>query len=747
MNGVEESRLVIVSNRAPVTVSVRGDGTMRFRESVGGLTSGLKAYLDSRKAGGMASGEHLWVGWPGLRSESVPDREELGRTLLEQHQLRPVFLSGEDVESYYDGFCNSTIWPLFHYFPTLASFSEDEWESYRRVNGLFADALAGVLRAGDTLWVHDYQLMLLPKLIRDTGPDVAVGFFLHIPFPSYEVFRLLPSGCKAALLEGVLGADLVGFHTHDYAQYFLRCVLNELGFEHNLGELIVEGRALLVDTFPMGIDFDKYAGASVSPAVKRIEERLRENIADKKVIVSIDRLDYTKGISNRLEAYGSFLKGHEEWHGRVVLAMVVVPSRGGTGEYRRMRREINEMVGQINGEYGTIEWTPILYQYKSLPPRNLAAFYNLGDVALVTPIRDGMNLIAKEWVASRIDDSGVLILSEMAGAAKELGEALLVNPQDTGQIANALLQALEMPDEEQEMRLKEMRSRLYENDIFHWADNFTATLFLQKEKQGEIRSRYLYGTPRDRLVEEFAAASHRVLFIDYDGTLVDFASSPYLAFPGPEVVGVLEMLAGAPSTDVVLISGRDAVTLEEWFGHLELEIIAEHGAITRDSSGGWQPVLGLATEWKPRIARVLERCAGRVPGSFVEEKEFSLVWHYRNADPEFGRDRAKKLIDDLTQFTANTNLQVLQGNRVVEVRDGGVGKGIAALALLSGREPDFIMAVGDDWTDEEMFSSLPPEAHTIKVGVSHSVARYRLESPETVIELLESLVVRAGGPG
>ncbi|MCA1685400.1 MAG: trehalose-6-phosphate synthase, partial [Planctomycetia bacterium] len=446
---------------------------------------------------------------------------------------------------------------------------------------MFCDAVLDEAEPGDTVWVHDYHFLLLPAMLR-RRPGLKIGFFLHIPFPSYEIFRLLPDRWRAALLEGLLGADLVGFHTHDYAQHFLKCVRRILGYDHEMGRVMLPDRLSRADTFPMGIEFEAFSARGAEPETLARRDELLGTIGQGKAVLSIDRLDYTKGIGNRLLAYRAFLEANPGWRERVVLLMVVVPSRTGVEDYQRMKSKIDELVGEINGTFGSLSWTPVLYQYKSFPQEELAPLYGASDVMLVTPLRDGMNLVAKEYVASRADGRGVLILSEMTGAASELGEAVLVNPNDIPQMARALATALEMPAEDQARRMKVLRDRLRRYDVVHWAGDFLDAL---REDRSRLDRRMLSPAIRRRLVGEFRSASRRLLLLDYDGTLVPLKPTPELAAPGLELLATLSRLAAAG--EVVIVSGRSRASLDAWLGRLDVGLVAEHGAWVRDRGGDW----------------------------------------------------------------------------------------------------------------------------------------------------------------
>jgi trehalose 6-phosphate synthase/phosphatase len=722
-------RLLIVSNRLPITVH-RRRGQLQFEQSAGGLATGLSSFYRAYDA--------LWIGWPGIeRKNTIGDRDEIKERLLAE-DCYPVFLSQREVDEYYNKFCSATIWPLFHYFPQYASYSQSTWQAYEHANRTFCDAIVEVWQQGDTIWVHDFQLMLLPRMLRERLQDPTIGFFLHIPFPSIELFRLLP--WRTELIEGMMGADLVGFHTWDYAGHFLASVRFLLGHESWMGRIPAGDRVTRVDAFPMGIDYARFAAAANSPEVEKEVDELERTFVGRRVVLSVDRLDYTKGILQRLEAFGLFLDRNPQYHKKLKFVLVVVPSRTMVARYALLKRQIDELVGAINGKHGVVGWTPITYTYRSVPFSSLVALYRRADVALVTPLRDGMNLVAKEYLASRTDGRGVLILSETAGSAKELGEALTINVNNEEDIVAALEDALAMPDAEQGERLRVMQRRLRRYDVRRWAEDFLDTLTATSESQEELRTRTLGTHVRRKLVKSYQQAKRRLLLLDYDGTLAAFASSPSKAVPSQEVMELLSELSSDAGTDVVIVSGRDRTSLNGWFAHLPVGIVAEHGAWLKSKEAvEWEMLEPLTSEWKEEVRPILELYADRTPGSFVEEKDFSLVFQYRRSDSRLGELRARELVSHIEGLTTNLNLQVLEGSKVVEVKNSGVNKGRAALRWLS-EDIDFVLAVGDDWTDEDTFKALPETAWTIKVGFSSTAAHYNIGSPGKVVALLMELL-------
>lgn len=729
----QNRRLVIVSNRLPVSVA-RKEGKLKITPSVGGLATGLSSFHRNN--------DGLWVGWPGINPSNNREKLLMEETLQKDFNCLPLYLSASDLKKYYYGFSNKTLWPLFHYFPTHCTYDPTEWESYQKVNHLFCRRLLEVLRPDDMVWIHDYHLLLLPDLLRKRLPDAAVGLFLHIPFPSMEIFRYLP--WREQILRGMLGADLIGFHTYDYSRHFLSCVLRILGKEQEYGQIIAGSRMVKVDTFPMGIDAKKYSTAVTSAAAKKERDLLQKKIKTKKIVLSVDRLDFTKGIPERLKAIELFLENNPEWHGRLTFIMLCVPSRTKVRQYQLLKSEIDELVGKINGRFAGPGWLPILYMYRSLPFEELVALYSIADLALVTPLRDGMNLVSKEYLACQSQiGKGVLILSETAGSAAELGEAIIVNPNDIEMMAKAIAEGLGVSDEVKRADINFMSKRIQKYNIFRWAEDFINHLAETKKRQEHNRQRLLGSKLQTRLQTAYKQANNRLLLLDYDGTLVPLVKRPELARPDSQLLQNLTGLACDPKNTVVVISGRDRKYLSQWLKKTGVDLVAEHGTWFREKEWkDWRLTeKGLTDDWKKNIYPILEMFSERTPGSFVEEKSYALVWHYRKAEPELGSLRAKELVDALRDMLSGTVLQVLLGSKVVEIKPTDVNKGKAALHWLEKvKSWDFVLAIGDDWTDEDIFSVLPDKAWSIKVGfIPFTKAHYFLESSNEAINLLESL--------
>ncbi len=724
------SKLIIVSNRLPVTVS-RAGGKISLRPSVGGVATGMSSLSEPK--------QRLWFGWPGLANDKLTvENQQAVRHDLQELGCHPVFLSAKDIRGFYSGFSNKTIWPLFHYFVQHAIFKEELWESYKRVNEIFCREIAPHINKGDILWIHDYQLMLLPGMIRQIAPETQIGFFLHIPFPSFELIRLIP--WREQILEGLLGADLLGFHEYDYVRHFLSSAYRIAGYEHQLSELHVRDRLVRVDAFPMGIDYDKYARSAQQPGVRREIERIQTN-RNVRLIISVDRLDYTKGILARLEAYDWFLTKNPKYRGKVSLVVIAVPSRTKVDQYNDLRDQIEQLVGRINGTYGTLEWTPISYMYRSLPFEELAALYNAADAALITPLRDGMNLVAKEFVACQQEKAhqGILILSEMAGAASELCEAIIVNPHNKDRLVGAMKEALEMPQDERRRRNLMMQSRVSRYTVARWAHDFIHNLNEIKIQQEDLLTTRISTARQEEIEKQYQSAGRRLFLLDYDGTLVPFVKRPEDAHPDAQIRKILETLATDTKNEVVVISGRDKNTLGAWLGDLPVNLIAEHGAFFRTQGQMWEEPVPIETDWKRIIRPILELTVDRTPGSLLEEKDYSLVWHCRKSEPDLAKLRTQELNDALTSLTANLNIGVFEGSKIVEIKNINVNKGEAARMWLAKQDWSFVFCAGDDYTDEDMFAVLPEHAISCKIGGGSSKARFRLNSPQELRQFLQRL--------
>lgn len=723
------SRTVIISNRLPVKINLE-NGKYTLKPSEGGLATGLgDAYQ---------KGEMLWIGWPGLE---VPEHRKPEVTaLLAKRNLIPVFLTQEDINLFYEGFSNEILWPVFHYLVTYARFEQVYWDGYIEVNEKFAEVTKSVFNEGDKIWIQDYQLLLLPQLLREQLDNTTIGFFQHIPFPSFEIFRLIPWRDK--LIKGMLGADLIGFHTYDDVRHFLSAAsrLTPAQFSSNI--LSLDNRQIVVEPFPMGIDYEKFESLPTQRQVIAEIDNLKTE-GQARIILSIDRLDYSKGILERIKAFELLLQLFPKYRGQISLFMVVVPSRDTVPQYKDLKEKIDQLVGNINAKYRTLDWVPINYFYRSFSVQTLSAMYSSADICLVTPMRDGMNLVSKEYVASRRDDTGVLILSEMAGASKELNDAIIVNPNNIGDIMNAIVEGLEMPLDEQKQRMQSMRSLVKKFNVKRWTNNFLAKMDDARLLQHSLKTKYAVNKVSSGIISRYSATNKRVIFLDYDGTLVGFKPNPEDAKPDEELLKLIQNYSDDAKNSVVIISGRKHETLEEWFGHLNIGIIAEHGAWQKKPNQNWQALPLLNDHWKNEIRTILEAYTDRTPGTFIEEKSYSLAWHYRKTERGLGELRANEMINNLRVMSADKGVQIMPGNKVVEFRNVEVNKGKAALNWLYENESDFILAMGDDHTDEDIFKAMPNNAITIKVGSELSEAKFYLNDYKEARSLLNTILENA----
>lgn len=720
--------LFIISNRLPIKVS-KSENEFIYERSEGGLATGLGSLNDFT--------ERHWIGWPGIYSDDDLEIEEISR-VLQRDNYHPVFLSEEQIENYYEGYSNSMIWPLCHYFYTYIQYESKFWDAYQDVNRLFCLEADKWIKPGDMVWIQDYQLMLLPGMLRETIDNISIGYFHHIPFPSYELFRVLPE--RAEILKGLLGADLIGFHTHDYMRHFIDASYRVLGLDCELDEIQIGDRYAHVDAFPMGINYEIHNNAILEQSVQEIAEEQLKTFGNHKLALSVDRLDYSKGIIHRLKGFSLFLEHYPEYRGEVSLVMVVVPSRDKVDRYADLKIKIDEMIGAINGTYSTLNWQPVYYFYRGFPFEELMALYNIAHIALVTPLRDGMNLVAKEYVAAKRDNSGVLILSEMAGAAAELKEALIINPNDTEQIEGALLEAMLMPEAEQKRRLGKMQKIVEQQSVNKWAHDFVSELDIINSKNIALREKIINEESINTISELYNQAKRRLIILDYDGTLVPIVKQPELAIPEETLLQTLKSLSEDEKNTIVISSGRDVSFLDKWFGNINVDLAAEHGAFFKEK-GEWKEINQI--QFFPdndEIWDIMQHIVDKTPGSRIETKKTSLVWHYRNCDKWLADLREKQLINALMRPCARLNLQIMRGSKIVEVKAIGFNKGTEALRLLDNDNYDFVMAMGDDTTDDDMFHALPEDAITIKVGAVSNIARYSLPQHDTN-KFLNNLIV------
>ena len=592
------------------------------------------------------------------------------------------------VELYYNGYCNNVLWPLFHYVPLPFEARLDEttnvqaqWEAYNRANRLFATAVLGQYCEGDAVWVHDYHLLLLPALLKERMPTMKVGWFLHTPFPSSEIYRTLP--LREELLHAVLKADLVGFHTYDYARHFVSACTRILGLEGTPEGVEDNGSSTRVAAFPIGIDPERFLKALDTDKVKAHIAELRARFAGRKVMLGVDRLDMIKGIPQKLLGFEKFLEDHPEWRDRVLMVQIAVPTRVNVREYKRLANQVHEIVGRINGRFGTLASLPIHHLDRSLAFEELCALYALTDVALITSLRDGMNLVSYEFVACQRSNAGVLILSEFAGAAQSLGAgAILINPWNVKDVAHAIEDALTMSEEERRQRHRQNFSHVFTHTAQAWADTFVSELN-DTHIEAELRTKHIPPALHPAsVVESFAAAQTRIVMLGFNGCLTSSVEPVQrrqrpsglssLIRLNPIAEAAIARLAADPATVLCIVSGSERSRLEHFFGDLPVWLVAENGVFLRAARPGaeWVSTMENAhLEWLDSVQSVFDYFCERTPRSFVERRETSLVWNYKYSDPEFGRLQARDLLQHLwTGPISNAPVDVIQGSKSVEAR-------------------------------------------------------------------------------
>lgn len=718
--------IINVSNRLPVTIR---EG--KVRKSSGGLVAALEGIDHERYT-------LRWLGWPG---GAIPtdQQKEIAQTLDHDFGCTPIFLDPHDMRGHYDGLSNGSLWPLLHYMPGQFTYEPWWWDAYERVNQQFAETVLSVAQDDDLVWVHDYQLMLLPRLLREARPSLRVGFFLHTPFPSQEVFRCHPN--RVELLNGVLGANLVGFHTFGYLRHFRSAVSRLVGVDPDFMDIRHDGGRTRLGVHPIGINAPAFERQVATADHLERQQRFHHTFDGKRLVLSVERLDYSKGLLQRLEAIDLFLSESDPtMRDTTKFIFVSVPSRENVGAYRVLREDVEAAIGRINGKYTTLVNSPVHFIHGTVDFGELAALYASAEVALVTPLVDGMNLVAKEYVACQTRSPGVLVLSEFAGAAQELFSALIVNPYDAKAVAGALTQALAMPHEERQTRMRAMRERVMQHDAGEWARRFIDAL---RSSPAADRGVPHASQIMDRLVDVVRTKRRLALFLDYDGSLREIERTPDAARPHAELIELLDRLDARSDIETTIISGRSAGDLKAFIGHYtQLGLIAEHGAMLRaPGASDWQDrQTELDLRWRDDVRPVLDLHAQSTPGCFVEEKGTSLVWHYRRADPEFGKWKAVELLSELSTMLANMPVSVRHGRKIVEITPQQISKGAAVMQVQSQRHADLVVVVGDDATDESMFELPDEQIVSIKIGAGDTRAAYQLPTPAALRTFLMRLL-------
>lgn len=714
--------LIVVSNRLPVTIG------KTIEKSSGGLVYAME---------GLDYGTGFqWIGWAGGVVDDASQRDRLTAELTERFNYYPIFLSKPDADAYYTGYSNSSLWPLLHYMSPYARYEEIWWETYQKINRLFAETVLDQAQADDIIWVHDYHLMLLPSMLRQQRPDLKIGFFLHTPFPSYELFRCSPN--REELLEGLLGANLIGFHTFSYLRHFRSTVLRLLGLESEMDLIPTETHTAAIGVYPIGINSEKFLNELQSDQYHRRLDEYRRTYRDKKIVLSVERLDYTKGIPRRLDAIARYLSQSEQ-RDDIVFIFINVPSRESVQEYQDLLEGLQGRVSQINGKYATIQNVPIHFIHKSINFSELCALYSLADVAMVTPLIDGMNLVAKEYLACQREKTGALILSEFAGAAQELPNAFIVNPYNVSEVAQTIQKALMLTEAEKQKMVTPMKERVIKYDARYWADSFIQDLLETSKTPDVLPDTKEISTDVTRRI---FAAERIGFFLDYDGTLAELKKKPSDALPDEEIQTLFSTLENAKPVDVFIISGRTREDMDQWFSGYGFNLIAEHGYYYKHyNAAEWiefDPQAALS--WKSQIIDIFQLYTGMTPGSFIEEKTSSVVWHFRNSDPEFGSWKAHQLVAELCEMLSNLPVEIHHGKKIVEVSSIQINKGNVLEHFMLLNNYDLVLCAGDDETDESMFRVNDDRIISIKIGKENTAAKFRISSPRAFRQFLAQTI-------
>ncbi|EFA84249.1 glycosyltransferase [Heterostelium album PN500] len=729
-----EGRLIVISNRLPVSLKKEENGQWTSKMSSGGLVAALS---------GLKSTSFLWVGWIGTEIDPE-DREYVKKLLMEKHNCIPVFLSEKLANDHYNGFSNGVLWPLFHYLPGDLDYDDRLWDSYVEANQEFANVVLSIMGSDDLIWVHDYHLMLLPEYIKKKQVDARIGFFLHIPFPSSEIFRVLP--CRKEILMGVLNSNLIGFHTYDYARHFLKACTRILGLETAPNGVYVNDKFIPVGVFPVGIDPDKFFDLLKQDQVQNRIAALKKSFEGMKVIIGIDRLDYIKGLPQKLQAMERLFQKYPEWKGKIVLIQVAVPSRQDVEEYQRLKKDVEELVGRINGLYGSLGESPIHYLFQSVDSVELTALYNISDACLITSIRDGMNLVAQEFISCQSEKKGVLILSEFTGAAQSLSGAVMINPWNTEDVADSINSALLMSEEEREEKHNMLFNFIIKHTAAHWGNGFVRELYKASYQAAQITS-----VPKlniDKVVEAYRTSSKRLLVFAYDGTLIPYSNIPSLCKPSDDLLDIMRNLSNDPNNEIFLLSGRDKKTLGEWFDGLKIGLSAEFGCFTKNpDSPEWEQMCpSMDSSWKETIRPLFKYFALRTPGSFFEEKEMLFTWHYRNADPVFGSIQARELHLHLD----NLPLDVIVGDKTLGVRSYNINPTTSLRRVILDSIPkglDFVLLIGDTHIHPNELPQIDGKQFTVSVGKKSSKENFYLNESSEVKYLLKRLIETQEKPG
>lgn len=718
------TRWIIASNRLPFSYDEK---SKKLNQSSGGLVTALKGIKTKH--------EFHWVG---TVDEKIPKK------LIENYPDKKTYsyptISKDLYDSYYNNFCNDVLWPLCHYESELVRFDTTHWESYVKVNEIFAKHIANIYKKGDVVWVHDFHLFLLPKMLKQINKNIKVGFFLHIPFPSSEVYKTLP--VRKEILDGVSYADLIGFHDFSYLRHFASSLYNILGLKFNLMEFQGPLNKVRLGVFQVSIDTPDFIKKAQSNKTTKMIAKFGLHQKKYKMILGVDRLDYSKGLLFKLQIFKKYLEDNPKEVGKVELYQIAVPSRTEVEEYIQLRHEVERLVSEINGQFSRLDYVPVRYFFKSISSTELMALYRSSEVLLVTSKRDGMNLVCLEYISAQAKENpGVVMLSELTGAASSLSHATLINPYNIAESAKILNDCLTMPLKERMFRHQIMLDYLKNYTASVWAGSFMDQLMKDRDKEVHKKVNLASSSAKSELKKELKT-KQKVFLIDYDGTLSPIVSKPEMAKISKEAKEVLKELS--KKHKVIIVTGRDKKFISAQVKGLPVSIACEHGASFFDfQTKKWRSLVSSNPKrWMEHARMIFKQYQDRTPNSMIEKKTYGIAWHYRNAPKGFGEFQARKLVLDLESDLSHHPVTVARGKMVVEVKSLEASKGYFADWFLPRytEDSDEIIAIGDDKTDEDMFRSLINRGKTIKVGDPEgSYAHYYVPEQGMVLKLLKSL--------
>ena len=726
------SRWIIVSNRLPFSLTESSDKkTQKIKQISGGLVTainGIKSKNPIRWIGSLA---------PGITKKHISEFKSKENVSFSY----PEF-SQELYDAYYNGFCNDVLWPLLHYETDLIRYKKENFEAYVEVNKIFAEHIVKVAKKDDVIWINDFHLFMCPKFIKELRPDLKVGFFLHVPFPSSELYRELP--CRKEILESLLYSDLIGFHDFSYLRHLSSAAYNILGYESSLLDIQTPHHTVKLGVYPVSIDTQDFLKKSQSQKAANMIKNYGLRDKKEKVILGVDRLDYSKGIPLKLKAFKKYLEDNPSMVGKVQLTQIAVPSRTEVPEYIKLRHEVERLVSEINGKFSKIDYIPIKYIFDSVSIFELMALYQTSDVLFVTSKRDGMNLVCLEYiVAQEGSDPGVVLLSEYAGASSTLSHASIINPMNINETAEKLGLALKLSKQERKKNHQIMLDYLKGYTATDWASAFISHL----ENNISRNSSKLKRLSSENTKKDFfknLKGSAKCIMLDFDGTLSPIKDKPDQVKLDLQTKQILKKLSENPQVEIVIVTGRDKKFIVKQLQGLKVYIACEHGASFYDyKNKKWRQLAASKKRpWLKDATRILEQYQKRTPNSFIEEKEYALCWHYRKSPTDFAEFQARKLLLDLGITLAHEPVTVSRGKKIVEVKSLEANKGYFTDWFLERYIDDStkLIAMGDDRTDEDMFRALERRGLTVKIGYSESsYAQFYLDQQAEVLGILKSL--------